>query len=151
MGEWCDHLLLLIPRAGRRAPRSKHGVTSSVCSDRSGPSLGRNPQRALYGLTVRACDGRVVGRLGTVVTERLRRLCPAQEGPREWSHTHEVAGSERRRHPRFIVTALGVTIAVRPLLGQPRVGAATCAGAQASQAQDVKAQAGQNGRQHHEH
>jgi hypothetical protein len=56
-----------------------------------------------------------------VVTERLRRLCPAQEGPREWSHTYEVAGSERRRHPRFIVTALGVTIAVRPLLGEAQV------------------------------
>ena len=39
------------------------------------------------------------------------------EGP----STHESAGSERRRHPRFIVTGLGMTIAVRTLLGGERV------------------------------
>ena len=56
-----------------------------------------------------------------MVMERMRRLCPAQEGPREWHHTDEVAGSEHRQHPRFIVTALGMTIAVRSLLGDDQV------------------------------
>jgi PilZ domain len=65
------------------------------------------------------------GDVGIMVTERLRRICPAQERPREWprtdDRTDEVAGSGRRRHPRFIVTALGVTIAVRSLLGDDQV------------------------------
>jgi c-di-GMP-binding flagellar brake protein YcgR len=56
-----------------------------------------------------------------MVTERLRRLCPAQEGAMEWPRADEVAGSQRRRHPRFIVAALGVTIAVRSLLGAEQV------------------------------
>jgi hypothetical protein len=64
---------------------------------------------------------RWAGDVGGMVAERLRRLCPAQEGAMEWPHADEVAGSQRRRHPRFIVAALGVTIAVRSLLGDEQV------------------------------
>jgi c-di-GMP-binding flagellar brake protein YcgR len=51
----------------------------------------------------------------------MRRICLEQEGPMERPGTHESVGSERRRQPLFIVPALGVTIAVRTLLGDEQV------------------------------